>query len=370
MKQLSLDQTIAKYRSLNEEALLKKLFEQAAAGAVPSSGAKLQPETLGEYASSIKVLARALSDPQATGVAQRSGLPSMAELLLRPHGAKICADCIKVCSERRKVCIVASSLVQRAFPELGEADRAAAQAAWNAQLRAARHAYESQKRVLGGYGGSVSDAGITWHKIQAVVSSLLPGDTDRLILRMLTDLKFRGATSHNAPLMNLGHIRVYRPNEQNQTPTQEQMAKWCCDDDQPRGWLFLSKNAKQDTIHLVVGYQNDGSGGVAVLKQTMRVPVGLGQELRTYLAGRPPALKYLFTDSRHSANVADSQPYVGLQGRSSWQARVNRLLMSYFGVRARQFRVDVAMHHMEQAKRELLQTEGTSGSEADESGDH
>jgi hypothetical protein len=260
-------------------------------------------------------------------------------------------------------------LVQRAFPELGDVDRAAAQAAWNAQLRAARHAYESQKRVLGGYGGSVSDAGITWDKIQAVVSSLKPGDTERIIIRMLSDLKFRGAASHNAPLMNLGHIRVYRPNEKNQAPTQEQMAKWCCDDDQPRGWLFLNKKAKQDSIHLVVGYQNDGSGGIAVLKQTMRVPAGLGQELRAYLAGRPPALKYLFTDSRHSANVADSQPYVGLQGRSSWQARVNRLLMSYFGVRTRQFRVAVAIHHMEQAKKELMQDEGSCSSEADESDD-
>ena len=356
MKQLTLDQTIAKYRPLDDEALLKRLFEQAAASAVAGSGAsKLQPETMAEYSSSIKVLVRTLADPQATGVPQRSGLPCMAELLLRPHGAKICAECIKVSSERRKVCIVASSLVQRAFPELGESDRAAAQGAWNAQLRAARQAYEAQKRLQGGYGGSVSDTGVTWDKIQAVVGSMKTGETDRLILRCLTDLKFRGLVAHNAPLLNPGHIRVYRPNEQNQAPTQEQIAKWCCDDDQPRGWLILNKNPKQDTIHLVVAYQNDSSGGVAVLKQTMRVPPGLGQEIRAYLAGRPPSLKFLFTDGRHTSNVADSQPYTGLQGRSSWQARINRLLMSRFGVRTRQFRVAVALHHMGQARKELMQ---------------
>ena len=74
MKQLTLEQIIAKYRPLSDEALLKRLFEQAASRAVPSSGPSLQPETLAEYSSSIKVLIRALGDPRATGVAQRSGL--------------------------------------------------------------------------------------------------------------------------------------------------------------------------------------------------------------------------------------------------------------------------------------------------------
>ena len=258
---------------------------------------------------------------------------------------------------------MASSLVQRAFPELGEAERTAAQAAWNAQLRAARQAYESQKKTLGGYGGCVDQgAGVTWAKVQSVIHSMKPGEPDRLIVRMYSELKFRGAAAHNAPLMNLGHVRVYRPNEHNQVPVPDQMAKWSCDDSQPRGWLVLSKNPKQDLIHLVVGYQTDGSGNLAVLKQQLRVPLGLGQEIRAYLAGRPASLKYLFTDSKHSAQVAESLPYVNLQGRSSWQARVNRLLMSNFGVRTRQFRVAVALHHMEEAKKELL---GRGGDEDD-----
>jgi hypothetical protein len=177
---------------------------------------------------------------------------------------------------------------------------------------------------MGGYGGCVDqEAGVSWAKIQSVINGMKPGETDRLVLRMHTDLKFRGPTAHNAPTMNLGFVRVYRPYEHNQAPTQEQMAKWCCDDDQPRGWLILSKNPKQDVTHLVMGYQKDGSGSLAVLKQQLRVPPGLSQELRTYLARRPPGLKFLFTDSKHSANVADSGPYVGAAGRSSWQARVN-----------------------------------------------
>jgi hypothetical protein len=154
-KQLTLEQVLARYGSLFDEALLDKLFNQAASYAVPTkTGGPLQKETLAEYRSCAKIFVRALVDPSNNG-GQRSGLPTVAELLLRPHGPRLLTDLVPACSARRKVAIVACSLIARGFPELSEAERSTAQNSWNACLRTARAQFEQQKRACAGYGGDM-----------------------------------------------------------------------------------------------------------------------------------------------------------------------------------------------------------------------
>lgn len=203
-RQLTLDQVVNKYRVLGDEALLTKLFNQVASQTVLTKTGPLLKETQAEYKSCARILVHALADNTKNG-GSRASLPSMSELLLRPHGPRLVTDLlVPACSDRRKVAIVACSLLARSFPELAAADRAQAQASWNACLRTARAQFEQQKRACAGYGGSLDANMPSWGKIQGVINSLQPGDPDRLILRFYAELKFRAPYCTNAVLMIKG----------------------------------------------------------------------------------------------------------------------------------------------------------------------
>jgi hypothetical protein len=346
-----LDQVVNKYRGLDDEGLLTKLFNQVASHSVPTKTGPLLKETQAEYKSCARILVHALADNKRNGWS-RSSLPSLAEMVLRPHGPRLVTDLIPACSDRRKVAIVASSLIARAFPELSEDDRATTQANWNACLRAARAAFEQQKRACAGYGGNMEESGLPrWDKIQCVINSLQPGDPDMLILRLYAELKFKAPYSTNAVLMNPGHIRLYKPNEKHNAPTQQQMAAVADDDEAPRGWLVLDKDPKKDQLTLVLGFEPNGKG---VVMSTTRLPATLSQEVRVYMSKRHPNQRYLLVDNKHTVDIQAAVPYLGgIQARASYLARVNRLLMKHFQCRLRQYRVACALHHAEAAKREM-----------------
>ena len=360
--QKTLDQVLARYRSLSDQELLKKVFSQAESYSVPcKAGKPLQKETLREYKSCIKILMAAL-DPESLG-APRSSVPSMAELLLRPHGPRMVSNLLKAPSERRKVCTVGASLVQRAFPELSADAREAAQKAWQAQLREARRDFEVQRRATG-YGGVADlDKLPSMRDIDDVISKMPPCE-DRLILRLYSECKFRAPYATSAPLLNPGFVRVYRASEKGNFPTLQQMAAWAQDESQPRGWLLLdAKDHRHDQLFLVLGY--DAAGETAVTQQ-VRMPPTLSQEIRIHLSKRPAAAagaqKYLLTSQKFTVDLVGAKPYSDpKQGRISFNARVNRLLWDQLGCRLREFRVAVALAHQEQARKAALAEEGVDG---------
>ena len=349
VKQLSLEQVIARYRSQADESLLNKLFNQVSSYSVPhASGGPLKTQTLAEYKCiSRTVILKALS------AGQRRDLPCLAELLLRPSGPRMLCDLLKVVSDRRKGCIVCASLVARAFPELNQTDRESAQKAWQAQLRSARAAFEAQKRNCNGYGGDVSPDNLpSWDKIQEVITRMQPGDVDRLILRFYSELKFKEPYSLNAVFLNPGNVRIYRPSEKHAAPTLQQMHAMAEDDNSPAGFFIMDKDARKYQIYLVLGF---GADKETVAMQQLRVPTALAQEIRAYLATRPPSQKYLIVDQKHSVSLDCAKPYSSEAGRASFMARLNRLLVKHFDCRCRQFRVACALHHSELARKEMME---------------
>jgi hypothetical protein len=113
--QKTLDQVLARYRTLTDQELLKKVFSQVESYAVQcKAGKPMQKETLREYKSCIKLLLAAL-DLESLGAPQ-SSVPSMAELILRPHGPRMVSNLLKAPSERRKVCTVGASLAATCLP--------------------------------------------------------------------------------------------------------------------------------------------------------------------------------------------------------------------------------------------------------------
>jgi hypothetical protein len=351
----TLDQVLARYRTLTDQELLKKVFSQVESYAVQcKAGKPLQKETLREYKSCIKILLGAL-DPESLG-APRSSVPSMAELILRPHGPRMVSNLLKAPSEKRKVCTVGASLVQRAFPELSQDARDAAQKAWQAQLREARREFEVQRRQTG-YGGVADmDKLPSMGEIKDVISRMPPCE-DRLILRLYSECRFRAPYATSAPLLNPGFVRVYRASERGNFPTLQQMAAWAQDESQPRGWLLLdAKDHRRDQLFLVLGY--DAAGETAVTQQ-VRMPPTLSQEVRIHLSKRPPgAQKFLLTSQKFTVDLVGAKPYSDpKQGRISFNARVNRLLWDKLECRLREFRVAVALDHQEEARKAGLAEE-------------
>lgn len=348
----TLEQILARYRPLTDQELLKKAFAQAESYAVPcKAGKPLQKETLREYKSCIKLLLAAL-DPERLG-GPRSGLPSMAELILRPHGPKMVSSLLGAPSIRRKVCTVGASLVARAFPELSEDAREAAQKAWQVQLREARREFEVQRRNTG-YGGVADMETLpSMREIQDAIAKMPPGE-DRLILRLYSECKFKAPYATSAPLLNPGFVRVYKASEKGHFPTLQQMAAWAQDESQPRGWLLLdAKDSRKDQLFLVLGYDSSGESAVT---QQIRMPATLAHEIRLHLSKRPAGVQhYLLASQKFTVDLAGAKPYSDpKQGRVSFNARVNRLLWETFECRLREFRVAVALAHQEEARRAAL----------------
>lgn len=328
------------------------MFSQTSSYAVPHpSGEPLHCQTLVEYRSSARALCRGL-EPTATGMA-RDSLPCLAELILRKHGPKAIPLYLHVCTALRKVCVVMCSLVARSFPELRDEDRQMAQEAWQAALISARHACQQQVNSIG-YGGNCSSEHLpSWSSIDECIQKLQPGDPMRLLLLLYTQLRYRGAWATAAPLMNLGHCRVYTPADAHCAPNHEQLFKLADDESKPRAWLVLSKDQKQraDCIYMVVGTQLDASGEERT--EHYKLSPALRSEVRAYLSTRPGSVKYLFTPAKHRVDTASSVPYIGTSGRASFLAWSNRQLHSLIGCRLRQLRVAAALHQQQVAKQDL-----------------
>jgi hypothetical protein len=227
--------------------------------AVPHIHGPVKKETLGEYRSSgANTLLRALSD-ESIGI-KRKTLPALIELILKAHGPRIINDYVTMPRERRKVAVVMCSWTSRAIPELGKADRAAAQATWQAALSQARAAYEAQRRACQGFGGRMEDLGTSWNVIQEAISKLEPGHPDRLLLMLYTELRFRGPTCTNTPLLNFGFVQIWLTSQKGSAPSPEMMQKWAVDEEKPRGWLILDQDMRRDQLYLVLGYEADEEG--------------------------------------------------------------------------------------------------------------
>lgn len=352
VRHLSLDEVISKYARLDDEAFAAKAFNQARSYAVPhKSGQSIGEATALEYSSTFNTLIRHVG---AAAGQRRESLPSLAELLLRAHGPRTIEQIIQSASALRKVAIVCIAIVSRAIPELTDADRAAAWQAWQATLRGARQRVQQQVSTTG-YSGDV-DAGSlpTWREIQAAINKLPAGDTFKLVM-MLYCLRFRGQWATNAPLLNMGHVRVFRPAEYNQVPTKDQIAKMAQDDAKPRGWLVLSNDQAQrpDSIYLVVGEQLDRSGEVRAIVEHFKLTADVRKEVRAYLQNRPAQQHFLITHAKVTVNQATAQPYAGVEGRASFLAWTNRKLFATLGCRLRQLRVSVALHYKEQDSADL-----------------
>ena len=167
-----------------------------------------------------------------------------------------------------------------------------------------------------------------------------------------SELKFKAPYSLNAVFLNPGNVRIYRPSEKHAAPTLQQMHAMAEDDNSPAGFLIMDKDARKDQIYLVLGF---GADKETVAMQQLRVPAALAQEIRAYLATRPPSQKYLIVDQKHSVSLDCAKPYASEAGRASFMARLNRLLVKHFDCRCRQFRVACALHHSELARKEMME---------------
>ena len=164
-----------------------------------------------------------------------------------------------------------------------------------------------------------------------------------------SQLKVKAPYSLNAVFLNPGNVRIYRPSQKH---TLQQMHSMAADDNSPAGWLIMDKDPRKDQIYLVLGF---GADKETVAMQQLRVPAALGQEIRAYLAARPPSQKYLIVDQKHSVSLDCAKPYSSEAGRASFMARLNRLLVKHFNCRCRQFRVACALHHSELARKEMME---------------
>jgi hypothetical protein len=266
------------------------------------------------------------------------------------------SNLLKAPSERRKVCTVGASIVQRAFPELSADARDAAQRAWQAQLREARREFEVQRRQTG-YGGVADmDKLPSMRAIEDVISRMPPCE-DMLILRLYSECKFKAPYATSAPLLNPGYVRVYKASEKHNFPTLQQMAAWGQDESQPRGWLLLdAKDHRKDQLFLVLGYNAAGKTSVT---QQVCMPPTLSQEIRVHLSKKPAgAHNYLLVSQKFTVDLVGAKPYSDpKQGRISFNARVNRLLWDTLECRLREFRVAVALAHQEEARKAALAEE-------------
>ena len=116
-KPLTLDQVVGRYKHMTDQAFLDRCVKQVQSYTIPVAAGPLQELTLQEYISVGRLLLKALTK-ENTGH-ERSSFPCLAELLMRPHGAKVVNGLMKLCTERRKVNLVCCSLLQRSIPELG-----------------------------------------------------------------------------------------------------------------------------------------------------------------------------------------------------------------------------------------------------------
>ena len=356
---LPLDQVVNKYKNMDDETLINKLFGQIQSYVILHLHGPLKRETLAEYrASGAATLLRALADENTR--VKRKTLPSLIELILKSHGPRIIFDYVTMPSERRKVAVVMCSWASRAIPELSKADRATVQATWQGALSQARAAYEAQRRACEGFGGRVKDLGTSWNAIQDAIAELEPGHPDRLLLMLFTELRFRGTQMHCTPLLNFGHVHVFLPSQKGSAPSPQMIQKWAVDEEKPRGWLILDSDMRRDQLFLVLGFETDDRGECVTIVEQVRLTATLSKELRLYLATRRPSVKYLFTSAKHSINISNSEPYTGATGRSSWNAKINRTLMRLLGCRMRDFRVAITLHKTQQAKADLLAPEMSS----------
>lgn len=348
-KQLPLDQVVARYSKLDDCAFVQKVFGQMSSQAIPHKH-RLSAATVLQYSSTANTLVRHI---EAAAGQRRESLPSLAELFLRAHGPRTVRQIIQAPPVMRKIAIVGCSVASRAVPELADDDRQVLVAAWQATLREARQQLQLQISQTG-YSGNIDNALPSWAQIQAAISQLQPGSASRLALMMYT-LAFRGSWATASELLNFGHVRVFRPNEQHQSPTHDQMRSMAADETKPRGWLVLSNDAKRaDGIYLVVG-TDQGKSGLEVVVQHHKLPAPLRQEVRLYLQDRPATQHYLITMPKMSVNVTAAPPYAGVDGRAAFLAWVNRQVFSALGCRLRQFRAAVALHHRQAEAAELVQ---------------
>ena len=349
-KPLSLDQVVGRYKHMADQAFLDRCFKQVQSYAIPVAAGPLQELTLQEYISVGRLLLKALT--KANTGHERSSFPCLAELLMRPHGAKVINGLMKLCTERRKVNLVCCSVLQRSIPELSNENRLAALKAWQEQLRLSRKEFNKQRSVTG-YGGNLQQETIpAYSLIDSELQKLQPGHADRLLLRIYCEVPFKGAFQYSAPYLNLGACRVFLPSEANQVPTAEQVYKMALDETQPKAWWVMDKDPHKDRLILVLGPQ--GSRENIGIDQHAKVPLTLAQELRANLQRRPVNThKWLFTDQRHSVNIAEGQPYTGASGRSSFLARTNRVLWKHYNCRLRAFRVAIAQERQRRVQEEL-----------------
>jgi hypothetical protein len=349
-KPLTLDQVVGRYKHMADQAFLDRCLKQVQSYAIPVAAGPLQDLTLQEYMSVGKLLLKALTK-ENTGH-ERSSLPCLAELLMRPHGAKVVNGLMKLCTERRKVNLVCCSLLQRSIPELGNENRLAALKAWQEQLRLSMKDFNKQRSVTG-YGGNLQQENIpAYSLIESGIQKLQPGDPDRLLLRIFCEAPFKGAFQYSAPYLNLGACRVFLPSEANQVPTAEHVFKMALSEAEPKAWWVMDRDPHKDRLIMVLGPQ--GSRENIGIDQHAKVPLTLAQELRANLQKRPVNThKWLFTDQRHSVNIAEGQPYTGPSGRSSFLARTNRLLWKIYGCRLRAFRVAIAQERQHRVQEEL-----------------
>ena len=197
--------------------------------------------------------------------------------------------------------------------------------------------------------------------ISKVIDELPLGHPDRLLLMLYTSLKFPGAFQHSgASLLHLGRVLVYTPVQYNNAPTPERRAAevgaWAAREDGPRGFVILHKNPKLDIVYLLLGLEIDKDGDMAKVARNFRVPLALSTELRAYLANRDPSIKYLFTESRFKDPKLNGPYSADDKGRSSWNARVNRLLHAKGLGNLRTFRLAIMKHHQAEAQKDLLQS--------------
>jgi hypothetical protein len=155
-------------------------------------------------------------------------------------------------------------------------------------------------------------------------------------------------------MLNFGHVEVFSPSRANLAPTKEAMLSNCDREDAPRGWVTISKDLskKPDTLFLVLARELTKAGEQTYVLLHSKVPSALSKELREYLKTRPPSVKWLFTQGTNK-DVSQAEPYKGVIGRASMQARINRVLKSHGLGSYLGFRLAIMQHHAEEARKEL-----------------
>lgn len=326
VKPLSLNETIARWRGLSDGQCISKLTRLLQQKAVDLHG-KAKPElsesTIIEYNAQMKLVQDRLSE-QHTGQ-PRHALPAFIEVVLRPNGPKFLQQVLVDAAETRRVAICMASVVCRCFCNLEQGDRERSMTAWRALLSEARKQYILARDMHGGFGGYCDpESLLTSQEISKGLASLPTGSADKAILTVLQYLvpMFPGPYKVQAPLLNLGHVRIFA---EGTPPTVEDWAKKVSSDtDQETGLLIVVDNTPAK-IYLL--FDNKADGPVAAC---FTLPAALVTELHDYLARMPYGQLWLFPKVKGMVRLS-SKPYSGVIGRESFGARINRILARVYG---------------------------------------